>query len=165
MIRTDHSPDKFKAAKENVSRFLWINAVASAEQYLAIAMCLVRFDYNVVLSLGLLLYISSHPTRSGEQFKDKEVCYICWGSGIVDLVWFFIMLNSWLISAPEGKAEADIFSKLYVWRLLVVLCGLASIGVKVASGEQGWIGWCLMRGPSQPAEEVERQRLLDGQSN
>ena len=73
MIKADQSLDKFKSVKESASRYLWINAVGFAQQYLAIAMSMVRFDYNVILSLGLLLYIASHTSKPSEEFKNKEV--------------------------------------------------------------------------------------------
>lgn len=73
MTKADQASDKFKAVKDTASKYLWINAVPSAHQYLAIVLSMVRFDYNVVLSLGLLLYIASNSSRPGEEFKNKEV--------------------------------------------------------------------------------------------
>lgn len=64
---------------------------------------------------------------------------------MIDLIWFFVVVNSWLFSSPAGKLEGEIFGKLYVWRLLAVLCGLGSIGLKVVTSNQGFTGWLMFK--------------------
>ena len=66
------SPDNFKSVTQKASKFIWINAVGLLEQYLSIAMCMLRFDYNVVLSFALLLYLEL--PQSSHEFKNREVC-------------------------------------------------------------------------------------------
>lgn len=97
---------------------------------------MLRFDYNIVISLGLLLYFEYQTTHVMQRNKEVGLClhkasYLCLACCIVDIIWIFIYMFSWILSSPDGVLENKIFGKLLIWRLMVYVAAIGSVGLKV----------------------------------
>jgi hypothetical protein len=100
-------------------------------------MSMLRFDYNIVLSLVLLLYLENHQHDFYDFYRQvllsNQAGISCLFFSLIDLIWLALVYDCWLFTVPAGKNEEEVFRQQLVVRWITVVCGIASCVVKVKS--------------------------------
>ena len=90
-----------------------------------------RFDYNIALSLGLILNIHYHAYNFKTAFRYSGIACLIFAG--VDIFWGIIVMYSWLFEAPKGNEELVIFKAYLSWRWVTFVCAAVSCAIKVDS--------------------------------
>lgn len=111
-------------------------------------MSMDRFDYNIVLSLVILLYLEHHQHEFydfyRQVFSSHQAGVTCLFFAFIDLVWLAMVYDCWLFTSPTGKNEGAVFQKQLIIRWIVAVCALASCLLKVDLYNQIIIGIGLL---------------------
>lgn len=92
-------------------------------------MCMCRFDYNIALSLGLILNIHYHAHNFKTAFRYSGIACLVFSG--VDIIWGILVMYSWLFEAPKGGDELTIFNAYLKWRWVTFVCAAVSCAIKV----------------------------------
>jgi hypothetical protein len=92
--------------------------------YISMFNCIVRSDYNIVISLICYFYWTSRQTKLK---RISNIIYlIVLISNIFDIVWLFLVWSKW--TASENISL--IWQQLWFWHILVITFSLVNILLK-----------------------------------
>ena len=92
--------------------------------YIALFNCIVRSDYNVVVSLVCFFYWNSRQTKTS---RVALIIYIILGIVTVfDIIWLMIFWNSW----TGSNWSSTIWNQLRFWHISVIITTIVNMVLK-----------------------------------